>query len=249
MSSEHVRPEQKSPIREPLPERLEEILSRAKVIIGLGKNWRRDISRLLEINKQRKAPGFLSIETKLIVIAVFEAYQLSKARGNNPTVVFCGGPTGREFFPAEAEAMREYFLSLFRNNEEQPDQSLIIVETESLHTWANAENLASLAKEEGEEGLALSSSGPSSIAITVAPHLPRAKRTFARLGLLPTWISAESITRYRSEHHQNFIRRYIESGSVVSERLRELLARLFALARKDRINRGLAELFRGKKIA
>ncbi|MBV9279602.1 MAG: YdcF family protein [Chloroflexi bacterium] len=173
-------------------------MSHRRVLVVLGKNWRR-------------SPFGLSLESKMNALAAAELY----AAGRVDHLLFSGGRTAGRDRQSEAEAMY-LFLRRFYGADRIPDTA-VLLEDRSIDTAGNAEQAAATLARLGIQEVGL---------LTVECHLPAATLLFAAYGVKPcATFAAEAILRQRSPHHAALLQRYRRSPRARLDRVRERIRR------------------------
>lgn len=179
------------------------------------------------------ASNLPSLESKMRTLAAGEAFK----EGIAEKIIFCGGKTAGEDWPAEAEAMADYLRKKFP---EISDEA-VVVNRRPIDTSESAEDIMLLLQEQQI---------PEVILITSMTHLPRAERLFQNYGIkIQSDEAAEKILMRRSPHYHQFLKSYLlHSPNRWQEKWHEFLLRsLLVVDAKGLIPRHYAHRLRGEK--
>src|SRR3989344_5662305 len=179
-----------------------ELPDKFQAVIVLGKDWREYPPEIPppETWKLRQ-----SLESKMSTIAAGEMYK----SGVTDKIIFTTGNSPGEKWQPEAETMKQL---LQKKYPDIPDED-IIVEGESIDTFENAERVAPILEKHGFQNVAL---------LTVGFHLERAEKIFENMGISVHGFPSEEILKKRSPHYKKFVERFLSSGRVKKERVKEL---------------------------
>src|SRR3989338_3187317 len=195
-----------------------ELPDKFQAVIVLGKDWREYPPEIPppETWKLRQ-----SLESKMSTIAAGEMYK----SGLTDKIIFTTGNSPGEKWQPEAETMKQL---LQKKYPDIPDED-IIVEGESIDTFENAERVAPILEKHGFQNVAL---------LTVGFHLERAEKIFENMGISVHGFPSEEILKKRSPHYKKFVERFLSSGRVKKEKIKEAILRgLLVIDTKGKIPR------------
>lgn len=156
----------------------------------------------------------LDIPSKIRVLAVGQLASEGRAK----KIIFSGGKLfGKNI--SLAEGMESYFKRKF------PDLDVeISLEEESIDTTENAKLTGDILKEQGID---------TALLITSTTHMQRAQKLFEEQGLEIAPVKAEGEMARRSEHHDEYVNRYLGSCKFLTEEAKEYLLRSIMIFDKN----------------
>jgi len=178
-------------------------MKKFNAVVALGKNWE------FAMGGKRV---FLSLESRITALAAAELYLEKRIK----CIIFSGGETAGNDpqgnpYPSEAEEMKKY-LRIFFSEEEIPDRA-IILEVNSFDTAGNAEEVKKVIRKRNLKAICL---------LTVALHMPRAKKLFGNYGIKITeTFSSEEILKGRNEFYDKLVGDYDWSTRYIAELIKE----------------------------